>query len=205
MLNLVFAALGLGHMAAAYRGPKWFFYLSKPGAMLVLVVMALGLGATDSPYGRWLLAGLLLSTLGDILLMLPKDRFVAGLVAFLLAHLCYVAAFWPQELGLHWPWLLALLVVAALVLRLLWPGLGAFKGPVLGYMAAILLMAWLAGERYLAAPGSGTALAALGALVFMLSDSVLALDRFHRPFKAASAVIMGTYYGAQYLLVLSLT
>ncbi|WKE64237.1 lysoplasmalogenase [Gallaecimonas kandeliae] len=204
MLKVIFTVLGLAHLWACDRQRGWLFYLTKPGAMLALLALAWQLGALGSPYGRWLLAGLALSTVGDIFLMLPKERFIAGLSAFLLAHLCYVAAFWPGLGAPHWPWLALLVLAAAPVAWLLWPGLGVLKGPVVGYMAAIVAMAWLAGERYLGEPNVGTALAAAGALVFMLSDSLLALDRFRRPFKGAQLLVMATYFSAQYLLVLSL-
>ncbi len=195
---------GLVHIGSCYRGPRWLFYMTKPGTMAVLLVLALQLGALDSTYGLWLLAGLVLSLVGDILLMLPRDRFVPGLVSFLLAHICYVLAFASDGLALTPALLLLLAAAGAGTLALLWPGLGQMKVPVSGYVLVILAMAWSAGERWLALDTQGALLALVGSIIFMASDITLALDRFRRPFPAAQAVIMATYFAAQFLLVLSL-
>ncbi|WP_341501578.1 lysoplasmalogenase [Gallaecimonas sp. GXIMD4217] len=195
---------GLVHIGSCYRGPRWLFYVTKPGTMLVMLAMAWQLGALDSHYGQWLLAGLGLSLVGDVFLMLPKDRFIPGLVSFLLAHVCYVVAFAVDGLAFTPALLLLLGAAGAGVLALLWPHLRELKVPVSVYVLVILAMAWTAGERWLVQQNDGALLAFAGALVFMASDTTLALDKFRRPFPAAQAVIMATYFAAQWLLVLSL-
>ena len=75
--------------------------------------------------------------------------------------------------------------------------------PVLIYMLVILVMAWRAIEYARQYPSPGPLAAALGALLFVISDSALALNRFARPFRAAQALVLGTYFLAQWLIALS--
>ena len=73
---------------------RWLHWLAKPAATLLIAAMVWQVRPAGSPsYRRAVLAGMLLSCAGDIALMLPMDAFVPGLLAFLLAHLCYIVAF----------------------------------------------------------------------------------------------------------------
>lgn len=72
-------------------GRRWQVYIFKPLATLLLLALALSLPATSAGYRLAVLCGLVFSTAGDIFLMLPRDRFVAGLASFLIAHLFYNA------------------------------------------------------------------------------------------------------------------
>jgi uncharacterized membrane protein YhhN len=195
-------ALGLGE----YRGPRALVYAAKPLAtLLILGLAAAAPPGADPGVRRWILAGLAFSLAGDVLLMLPSDRFAAGLASFLVAHLCYIAGF-TSEAGFQLaPLLLAPLVLAVgLVYRKLAPGLGSLRIPVIVYIGVIVVMAWQALARCAVVPGAGPLLAAAGALLFATSDSVLALARFHRPFRASQALVYGTYFTAQWLIALSL-
>jgi uncharacterized membrane protein YhhN len=206
-------ALSLGTLAAVlalnwgeYRGPRALVYVAKPLATLaILALAALAAPEADPRVARWILIGLALSLAGDVLLMLPSDRFAAGLASFLLAHLCYIAAFTAQagfQLAL-WA-LLPLLVAVWLVYRRLSPGLGSLRIPVMVYIGVIVLMVWQALGRCAVVPGIGPPLAAAGALLFATSDSALALARFRGPFPSSHAVVYLTYFAAQWLIALSL-
>jgi uncharacterized membrane protein YhhN len=150
---------------------------------------------------------LLLSTAGDVFLMLPRDRFVFGLASFLVAHLCYVAAF---SLGVPFgaaplAWL-PYVTAGAVVVALVWPGLkSALRGPVVIYVIVIAAMAGQATGRWLETGGTAALLAAAGAGLFVVSDAVLAIDRFRWPFRAARAVTLVTYWSAQLLIALSVS
>jgi uncharacterized membrane protein YhhN len=147
-------------------------------------------------------AGLVFSLFGDVFLMLPRDRFVPGLVSFLVAHLLYVAAFRQGGVGFRWMLALPYALYAAVLLRVLLPRVGALKIPVLVYALVLTAMAWIAAER--AAAGlPGGSLAAIGAALFVVSDSALALNRFVRPFRGAQPLVLSTYYAAQTLIALS--
>lgn len=186
---------------------RWQVYAFKPLATLLILALALSLSPARPDYQWAIAAGLVLSTAGDVFLMLPRDRFVAGLASFLLAHLCYLRAFSievPFGAGLLlW---LPFFVAGGMVVALVWPGLKpALRGPVVVYVIVIAAMAGQATGRWYAA-GSAVALAAaVGAGLFVVSDAVLAIDRFRWPFRAARAVTLSTYWAAQLLIAISVS
>ena len=202
-LAAVAVAAPLDWWSVAVRGRRREWVL-KPLVLALLTVTAWLLGAPDSAAGWWLLAALMLSLVGDIALLSDSDpRFVVGLGSFLVAHLAFVVAF--AHLGLPRAGLglvgLALVVVMAVVVgRRVVPaarveGGPALAGAVAAYMAVI-------GAMVVAAWATGHPLVALGATVFMVSDAVLALDRFVRPRRFGSLAVMVTYHLAQVLIVL---
>jgi uncharacterized membrane protein YhhN len=195
-------------LAALRRDDHSGFAFFKPLTTFIVLVGAAGLVRPAAPSYRGLVVlGLALSLGGDVLLLPRHERFRAALIAFLLAHLAYLAAFGlanpvaPRELPLLVPWLAAGSAVAAAV----WRGLGRMRIPVLGYVAVIATMAWRAGTR-LDAPGIPRTSALLGlggALAFMASDAILALRRFRAPIRGAHEVELGLYWMAQTLIALS--
>lgn len=197
-------ALGAGHILADATGRRVATGVLKPLPVALGMLWAATCPTPVSESYRWLVvAGLVFSMAGDVFL-LSKARFVPGLASFLVAHLCYIAAFAPGG-GLVW-WPLAIVgTVALLLLRVLWPHLGEMRGPVLGYVTVIAAMAWQAVVRGLSpsTPDPSGVLAAAGAIVFMASDATLAYDRFARRFAGAHAVVMVTYYTAQLLIAAS--
>ena len=158
-LSILAAISALLTIRAEYRGPRPRVYLCKPLTLALIILIALqAKTAAPGAYTMLIVAGLLCSLAGDVFLMLPRDRFLAGLLSFLGAHLCYVAAFaFDGGLALS-AWAgAALAAYGALMLRRLWPRLGSLKVPVALYVLVILLMVWLALSRYLGGgpPGSG--------------------------------------------------
>ncbi|MBI5070066.1 MAG: lysoplasmalogenase [Deltaproteobacteria bacterium] len=180
------------HLYAEARGRPVLRALTKLAASLGFVGLALALGV-DAPFDRLVLAALLLSLLGDALLLsAARPMFLAGLVAFLLAHVAYAVAFLGE--GSIPPWPLPLLALGVgLVLRWLWPHLGPMKGPVVAYCVVIAVMV-------AAAMGVASAEVRAGAVLFFLSDLLVARDRFVAPGLANRAVGLPLYYGAQLLL-----
>ncbi|HEX8142808.1 MAG TPA: lysoplasmalogenase [Pyrinomonadaceae bacterium] len=195
----------LMHLRAECRGPRRNAYLFKPLTMLLIILIAWRAKNPVSEFYRYaILAGLACSLAGDIFLMLPADRFIAGLLSFLLAHLCYIAAFIFE--GAHTAGLLyaiPFIVYGALMLRVLLPGLGSMRAPVIVYMLVIMLMAWQALNRWMTTGQEGSAAAFAGALLFVVSDSILAVNRFKRRFPTAQLYVMSTYFMAQWLTALS--
>jgi len=208
------ACAALGTIVATVGGRPRGVYVLKPLTTLLIVALAWQMPGGLRLYGPLVLAGLAFSLAGDVFLMLPRDRFVAGLVSFLIAHLVYVGAFMDAAsrpagyvpAGVRFTgWVLVLFVLyAAVLLRILLPHLPRkLKVPVIVYAAALLVMAWQAAERGVAgAPGG--ALATAGGVLFVASDSALALDRFRGRFPAAQPLILGTYFLAQTLIALSI-
>ncbi|NIS79554.1 MAG: lysoplasmalogenase, partial [Anaerolineales bacterium] len=82
------------HLRAEYLGPLSDVYIFKPLTMILILGLATRVtNGAWTRYRRWIVGGLVVSLVGDVLLMLPQDLFVPGLVAFLVAHLMYIAAF----------------------------------------------------------------------------------------------------------------
>jgi uncharacterized membrane protein YhhN len=179
--------------------------LFKP--LTTALILSLAVLAPDPPSAlyKWLIvAGLAFSLVGDILLMLSRDTFIAGWAAFLLAHLAYIAAF-VSDGGPYWSiWpLLVGVVYGVVVLRYLWPHLGRLKAPAALYMLVIILMAWQAAGRIAQGSGPSAWLAFAGAILFVASDSIMTIYRFARPIHSARFIYMSAYYLAQWLIAMS--
>jgi uncharacterized membrane protein YhhN len=178
----------------------------KLGASSTFLLFAVSLGATTTTYGRLVLAALLLSWVGDALLLSGAERvFFAGLVAFLLAHASYTGAFWTTGTPLFVS-LAALMCFGAagvVTLRWLWPHLSAGdRPPVVAYILVIVVMC-------AAATGSSRAVGSLvpvvGAACFMASDVAVARDRFVVRSVANRLWGLPLYYFAQLLLAWTVT
>ncbi|PTU80676.1 hypothetical protein DBO86_02255 [Pseudomonas indoloxydans] len=167
-------------------------------------VIALLLWLRQAPagtYRRWICIGLVFSLAGDILLDWPGDLFVFGLGAFLIGHLAYLRAYVSDSRLPALPaLLLALIAGGAMFAILASSGLGELLIPVACYATAISLMLWRALARIGhpdLQPGS-TWLAAVGAALFVLSDSLIGIDRFVTSFDAAPYAIILTYWLGQW-------
>ena len=193
------------HIRAEYLGPRYHVYLFKPLTMVFILLIAVQAGRLDaSRYKYAIIAGLVCSLAGDVFLMLPSDRFVAGLVSFLFAHLFYIAAFTSGTgFGFSWRSLVPCVIYGVLIFSILSPHLGEMKLPVLVYVVVILVMAWQAWERWSQTGQSVALLAFLGAVLFVVSDSALAVNRFRGGYKSAQALILSTYFAAQWLIARS--
>jgi len=185
------------------RGQKWLTYVFRPFTIILLIGFVLET-RPPSLYQQAILTALVFSLLGDTMMMLKKKKFLAGMLFFLLAQVALASAFYSRlKPGfLLWP-VLPLVLLAALVLWLSWRNLGKYKIPVLVYLLAILTMARLALEMPHQLPGLKPWLAASGAVLFLLSDSILAVNRFHQTFKNAQLLILSTFYLALILITFS--
>jgi uncharacterized membrane protein YhhN len=186
-------------VAAGWAGVAYGVFLtltalrSEPGEPLTgvfvgqppfkaLMAVLLALAAVAHPVvreRRWLMLALVFSAVGDFLLATPQwePSFVAGLGAFLIAHLCYVGALVPLAVMTRWR-LVAVAVTCLLCVALLawfWPRLGAdgLTVPVAVYIAVLCAMVCAALLARL--PSRSTA---LGAVCFLLSDAMIGIDRF---------------------------
>ncbi len=181
-------------------------YIFMPLTTILILLLAATAPAAGAPrYKRSVVAGLAFSLAGDVLLMLPRDLFLAGLSAFLLAHVCYFVAFTSDSRlaarrlpFLFWG------VVGACVLVGLWPRVPpALRIPVLVYAVVILSMAAQAVCRALAVRNQPAVLAAVGATLFVASDTLLAVSKFGGALPASRLLVLGTYFAAQWLIAVS--
>ena len=193
-------------MASAALGWVELHRIFKP--LTMLVAMAVVLGHSRSAGGRQRASGLLLGALafslaGDAFLMFP-GYFVPGLVSFLMAHLIYIALFRQQV-----PWfpsrrsLVATLGIGLAMYAFLWQGglPAALRAPVAAYVLVIALMAAQAIGRATVLRSAAAIGVAVGAAFFMLSDTLLAINRFVSPLPMSQVWVLSTYYAAQILIV----
>jgi len=162
---------------AVAREDRMFEGIVKPAVIFCLFVAVLLAGPGVSPV-RWLLIVALAASLAGDWLLLPPGQFVAGLAAFLVAHLAYLALFLLGDLDASRAavGLAAALVLLATVVRPILAGArrAGLGGPVVAYFAAICAMA-------IAATANGATLAVAGAWLFVASDTLLGRDRFSAP------------------------
>lgn len=198
---------------AVYRGWKKLEYVLKPTTMIFLFAWLVSATSLQG-IALWFGLGIALSMLGDIFLMLPKQQFIAGLVAFLLAHVAYIIGFnpsWPPftPLGLFFIIFVAAIgkelykhISAGLAKR----GEDALQKPVMAYTAVIALMQISALLTFFRTDWSfNTAfVVSLGAALFMLSDAILAWDKFVEPIKYGRVRNMSAYHLGQIILMLGI-
>lgn len=186
-------------------GVAWYF---KP--LLLPPLLAVVAGSRTLPNRGILLTALLFSWLGDVTLMFADNHrgyFIAGLLLFLCAHVCYIVLFLRMQTGktrrsgTQLFIYLAVLAYLAVMLYVLFPVLGDLKIPVAVYAAVISCMLAVAFAGRGLWPKPMYRCIASGALCFVLSDSLLAFNKFYAPYPIASLLIMSTYLGAQYLIV----
>jgi uncharacterized membrane protein YhhN len=187
----------------AYHRPRWIFYILKPLTMVLICLTAILGGSDLSVYKVMIIGGLVCSLTGDIFLMLPADRFLPGLIAFLFAHLCYITAFAADINELSWWPLIPLIIWGIGFYLFIYPSLGKLKIPVIFYVVIILVMTWLAWERWIQTGQIETQLVLIGAVLFVISDTILAANRFKGAFKPAQALNLVTYFAAQWLIASS--
>ncbi len=180
-------------------------YVSKPLATLLILLLALLAPADTGPGTRLLIIlGLAASLIGDIWLMLPRDRFVLGLASFAVAQVCYIAAFGGTLASCPPLWTyIPYLAYAGAMSSLLWRDAEAMRLPVVVYALLLVSVAWLAGARWLQDGNTPALQGWIGALLFLTSDSLLAWNRFRRPIPNGAAWVLATYYLGQALIALS--
>ena len=209
---IAFILVSVGELVAMLNGAEMLQYLCKP---LIMVTLALYYWFSVDSLNRsmMVLLAILFSFLGDTVLLfehLDAIYFVLGLAAFLLAHLFYIFAYRQhrndnahtelqgvQRTRVAFPIILA---VTGLVV-ILYPKLGALRIPVMIYAFVIVMMVLSALFRYGRTTLQSFWLVFGGALLFTISDSLLAINKFLQPLPYAGFFIMTTYCVAQFLIV----
>ncbi|MBV8247415.1 MAG: sterol desaturase family protein [Comamonas sp.] len=209
-LALMLQSGALATATAALDLNEWhrvFKPLTMVFALLYIAVSARQSSNSDERYPKTQLliaaGALLFSLAGDAFLMF-EGFFIPGLVSFLLAHVCYIALLRGDA-----PWLAerkalaCIVLIAASMYALLWLGglPAALRLPVLAYVGVIATMAAQAWSRHSVLRNPASLQVALGASVFMLSDSLLAINRFVQPLPWAAVGVLATYYAAQALIL----
>ena len=198
---------------AVAKSWKKLEYIAKPGVIMALIAWLLVNGGYQGQILFFLLS-LVFSLAGDVFLMLPNEKFIAGLISFLLAHILYILGFYSTNQYSSFTGLI-LLIPVGLVAFGLWRrianGLRARQQeklviPVTIYSIVIGLMLVTA-LLTLLEPNSDwgripSLLVSIGAVLFFISDAVLAWNRFVNPIRNGKLYVIITYHLAQITITL---
>jgi uncharacterized membrane protein YhhN len=208
-LFVLTGVIAVGDWLAVWKRYFRIEYALKPLTLVLLIAATVTVDLPDTK--GWVLAALGFGLLGDIALMLSKDlagkldaAFLLGLTSFLAGHVCYLAAF--ARYGLHGVQLLAGVLVVAGSAALTLPrillrakGIGGQElMAIIGTYAAVL------GAMAVLAVGTASVLTAIGGLLFLASDMVIAWERFVKRIARGPVLVIVTYHVAQILIVLGL-
>jgi uncharacterized membrane protein YhhN len=184
-------------------------YIFKP--LLMPVLIAAVILFTQKTSGRKIIiAALFFSLLGDVFLLLDDKNtlfFIAGLIYFLITHLLYISYFMKirrngRSLLRQYPFIIGLIILyIAGLLFLLIPKLGNLKIPVIIYACIIGTMLFYSLMLPYSINKKVRASFISGAILFVISDSLLAINKFYQSFPLAAVFIMLTYCAAQYFIV----
>lgn len=181
-------------------------------SLIIPVLLIILLGNTNVSGNRFhfmLMLGLVFSWAGDILLQFTDkgtDLFIPGLFCFLTAHVMYLSVFFGTRgnngfLEKHFYVVFILLLYGVALTGFLWEHLGNLKVPVILYSLVILTMLAGAINRYYKVEKRSYYMVLTGAILFVLSDSILSINKFAYPFFASGPAVMSTYVLGQYLII----
>ena len=196
---------------AGFAGNQKQVYVFKPlSTTLVIIVAALSCFVADNynlSYTLAIILGLLFSFGGDVALMFKSKRaFMIGLILFLIAHVIYSIVFTVYSGFVEGDLISALILIllAIIIYFYLYPGLEEMKIPVLIYIFVITFMmnraiSTFSGEFF---NNTQAVLISIGAGLFFISDLILAVNKFKKPFKY-HRISLAFYYSGQLLIALS--
>lgn len=208
----VFAAVSLLNLAGVATNNQQLIFFTKP-LLMPLLALWLALETKGHPprfLKKMVFAGLAFATLGDILMMFSEQQvfFMLGLGAFLFTHLSYIGGFSSIRnldkgaVRIHPLWLAPFVVFLVGLLWWLWPGIPeAMKLPVTVYACVITAMALSVANLAGHLPTAIHRAMLAGAILFMLSDTLIAVHRFGNALPSPGVAIMLTYLAGQYLIV----
>ncbi len=203
---IAMAAAVLYLVAARLDDAYWVRMVTKPIPVLMLALWVSGL-RVKGRYQLAIMIGLLLSALGDILLEYSEATFLVGLIAFLAGHIAYIAAFLQDTRKLYPFYGAAAYIYGffALGFLLTTGNLGGMLIPVQMYVLVITTMLWRAACRLDVpqVPRFSAWAGLVGAVFFVLSDTVLAFRLFETPIQLGGAAVMVTYWLGQFGIALS--
>lgn len=207
LVLFLFVASSVSTLLSGFLELKWLQYTSKP--MIMISLVAYYLVSANSSRSMLVVVAMVFSLAGDVFL-LDKSFFIPGLIAFLFAHLAYIFAYRQHRsedsnhslAGVHIVRLIFPVILAGTgLVIILYPSLNELKIPVIIYASVIALMVITALFRYGRTSSTSFWMVFLGAVLFMISDSILAINKFLSPVALASFWIMLTYTSAQFLIM----
>jgi uncharacterized membrane protein YhhN len=208
-MAIAFWVLALLDIAGIAANQQTLHFIAKP-LLITALLLLLFFTRSNVPGKNLLLAGLLFSWMGDLFLLFEyknKLFFIFGLASFLTTHIFYIVYFLRMRsantsLLKKQPVLIALVLGYGIALVwLLYPHLGDLKLPVIIYATVICTMLLCSLHIFLKVNQKAARYFLTGAAAFVISDSLLAIDKFYQPFAYAGVFIMLTYCAAQYFIV----
>jgi uncharacterized membrane protein YhhN len=207
---ILFIVVLFADLIAVYLGKESLRYITKLLLMPFLVIyLVSAVKFFSSSLKKWIILALLFSWAGDVLLIFESANssfFIFGLVAFLVAHIFYILFYEDiirlENLKKNYWLFIPVLIYYAVLIYILSPNLGDMKLPVriYGVVISYMLIQALQVGRIRNRPAA--VLMITGAVLFITSDSILALNKFYKPFGYAGILIMLTYGIAQLLITL---
>ena len=207
---IVYFLVLVADLLAVYTGNETLRYITKPLLMPLLIFLFISLTTGVTSFlKKCIILALLFSWAGDVLLMFESTNgnfFIFGLAAFLIAHIFYILFYEGiirrEGLRKNYWWLIPVIIYYIALIYILSPNLGDMVWPVRIYGIVIcymLIQALQAGR--IKDLGAATLMIG-GAVLFISSDSILAINKFYEPFEFAGIAIMLTYGIAQLLITL---
>lgn len=205
--------VSLGELVAVAISAERLQWVFKPLIMLVLGTYYYTQSTQPISLTKSVMAAIVFSWIGDVSLMFQGKNelyFMVGLGAFLIAHICYVMAYSQhiekkEGAGLHgiqkFRFSLPIVLAGTGLITILYAHLGVFKIPVAVYAIVLMVMTLQALFRYGYTNTVSFWFVFVGAILFMISDSMIAVNKFLVPFELAGLAIMSTYILAQFLIV----
>lgn len=197
----------LYHVKALHYASKLTKYILKPGTMILIIALAIYGSGLETTFAKWGVVALFFSVIGDVFLMLNNRWFVHGLISFFIAHVFYIIAFW-NSFALDMTSQTSIFVAVSLFIFSIWffvlllrfvteDGGVKLAFAVAVYIFVISIMMWSASL-------TGSGILVVASLLFVISDAVLAYDKFRHPFRVAEHIVMITYFTAQLLFAISI-
>jgi uncharacterized membrane protein YhhN len=183
-------------IVGAERRIRWLEIVFKPVTTLLLFAV---IGVPQTTFARLVTAGVALSLVGDVALLSDTNRaFMIGLAAFLLAHIAYVIAFLGVAVwSAHVVGVAVVMIVSSVaLLRATWEGATGMHGPTIAYGVVITTMV-VSASATVGGPLLMAPFAAVGAILFYVSDSSLAINKFRRPIPHVALLAFGVYWLGQ--------
>ena len=194
-LRIFFFIVLILEIYASTTRNQMLFYVTKPLLMPILMFIAYQEGVKN----KWLYIALLFSLGGDIFLMFSGlNYFLLGLSSFLLAHVFYIVLFFPQAKFSFLP-IVVFGIVTTGYLTFLYPHIASdFRIPVIAYCVVITVMGIVAASRN---KSVSYWYILVGAILFIISDSLIAYNKFYIALDNDALLVMTTYGAAQFLIL----
>lgn len=212
--HIVFSIIFLAELLIIISNKQQFEYVVKPTILIWIISIFLQITPAQSKFYLWGLIAFLFSLIGDVILLfssLNEVFFLAGIGSFLLSHIFFIITFnqhphqKPAYLKLKPIWIMAVVIVGLTLYARLFSHLDpVLKFAVFIYAAAISTMLLLALNRKNQVAPNSFFWVMLGAALFFISDSLLAINRFWLPVPLSGVWIMSTYMLAQYFILIGL-